>query len=748
MKLPSVRLLVLDTETTGFVPVIHRVIEYACLIAEDGKVVKEYEQLLSTDTNDIPSVVQVLTQIFPKDLEGKPSFADSKETIASMLTPDTVVVGQNIPFDLRMLKGEGWDITGSAWIDTSMLASIVFPELKSYSLGYMSDALHLTHEPKHRALGDVRATTQMLSLCTQRFEELPAADLKKLQELASRGPEGYKRFFLSLKGSGKKKPAWLSLSRHTEPEESDRSIPATTFPSLPVGTVQTAEETLHPAALTSVLVGARKGSVIAVKNLDATMRRIGLPEGIVTLPPPDMLLSKEAAEKFLQKETLTTDELTIAMKLVLYMPETKSDMPVHGDEYAVWSGILAASAESPEYLARRKKIGSSVILTSQYELLRLAASDDPPFSEKTPLIIDDASMLEDTATSALGWTCLVSTLRAGSQGSEEWTKCTDLIELWVEKIRNGMDLRYLAPSDLGTPETEGLLKMIEKILDGELPHAMKRALDDLLLILDEKNLEGRITWIESFMDGNKAIKSVPEKIAQVLSDLLYSVSPVTLLVPMGSKNLMTIVPDSVTIETAGLAELPDPSVTVTLPMNIMLDQLILNAKGKTVLLVSSKRMIEDLFVKHAEACEKAGITLLCQGFSGGQGRMQAEFTVAASPAVMITTSWTYETMELAEGTVQTLVMQVLPFDHPSHAVFSRRALRYQDPFSQYSLPRLTHRLFRLLRTFRKHSSAGGTVMILDDRLRTKPYGRNVADYLKSLGSASSPDKEIGQMALL
>jgi DNA polymerase III epsilon subunit-like protein len=55
-----------------------------------------------------------------------------------------------------------------------MLAPIVFPELKSYSLGFVSDALKLPHEPKHRALGDVRATAMLLAACFERFTMLPA----------------------------------------------------------------------------------------------------------------------------------------------------------------------------------------------------------------------------------------------------------------------------------------------------------------------------------------------------------------------------------------------------------------------------------------------------------------------------------------------------------------------------------------------------------------------------------------------
>jgi hypothetical protein len=96
--------------------------------------------------------------------------------------------------------------------------------------------------------------------------------------------------------------------------------------------------------------------------------------------------------------------------------------------------------------------------------------------------------------------------------------------------------------------------------------------------------------------------------------------------------------------------------------------------------------------------------------------------------------------------VQTLVIQVMPFDHPNHAVVSRRALRLKDPFNEYSLQRLKHRLFRLLRTFSKHATSDGQALILDDRLRTKAYGKEVAKYLLAFGRGAKAAAPMTQAA--
>ncbi len=183
-----------------------------------------------------------------------------------------------------------------------------------------------------------------------------------------------------------------------------------------------------------------------------------------------------------------------------------------------------------------------------------------------------------------------------------------------------------------------------------------------------------------------------------------------------------------------------PSFTLAMPVGISLESVLQDPVGKTIVIVSSKRAIEDIFVRHTERLEEAGVTLLCQGFSGGASRMQAEFAIAEAPAVMAMTPWMYEGLDLEPDMVNQLFLQTLPFDHPSHAVVSRRALRFKDGFSEYSLPRLQHRLFRLLRTFSRHAKAGAEFCILDDRLRTKPYGKRTAAYLESFFAAGGEAK--------
>ena len=85
---------------------------------------KEYEQLLSLE-GDIPTRSGTYTYLSGRSRR-QADICLNHPDIQSMMTPETIIVGQNIcPFDVGMIKGEGLDLDYSAhrYFDA---ASIVF----------------------------------------------------------------------------------------------------------------------------------------------------------------------------------------------------------------------------------------------------------------------------------------------------------------------------------------------------------------------------------------------------------------------------------------------------------------------------------------------------------------------------------------------------------------------------------------------------------------------------------------------
>lgn len=744
MKLPSLPFIVLDTETTGLFPRVHKIIELALVRVEDGKVQEEYEQLYDIE-DVIPPHVQILTRIRPDDLQGKPPLKDHLERIQTLIGSDTLLIGQNLGFDLDMLRAEGLDLREYPWIDTSMLASLVFPELASYSLGYMSTVLGLRHDPIHRALGDVRATLELFSRIWERIERLPEEHLTILRTTFARSTGGYQRLaeYLPQTSDAQGIPWSIPARENIGHDIKPFPIPPTTSEK-----VLLLEDSLDPHALhhlINALCAQKDGTTwIAVKNLEATLRRVRFPTGVRILHPPFLLLDPEAGQKLQKQSAFTTDEATLAVKLHWFLARVREDLPLHGGERDVWNGKLACTDASPLYTAQFQNLPLVILLDHRQLLHFLADPTHPAHGALHPdhtIIIDDASMLEDTATKAYGHFLSIGDIRAASRGHDPLTKFTDLLEFWVEKIRGQDDIHLLQKSDFTRRETKGLREQLENLLIGEtLLSRTREHLDSLASILQCTD-ENTVTWIES-RQQRTAIHAAPADAALLLEKNLFSRFATVLLSPPGFK---TIPETTSGLPAANPSPLPPTPLRISYPEDSSVTAILENPPTeKTVLLLPSKRVIEEHFVRFTERLEKQGITLICQGLSGGQGRMEAEFSAAATPTLILLTPWIYEGFELPLGTVDHLIMDSLPFDHPSDLLIQMRSKHYTDAFTEYTLPRLKLRLFRLLRTFCRHRTKNGDVSILDKRIREKKYGGEVREYLErfSLQKSSTSGEQM------
>jgi DNA polymerase III epsilon subunit-like protein len=756
MNLPPLHFTVLDTETTGLIHRTHRIIEFASIRFENGKKVDEYEELFSID-EDIPEVVQVLTRIKQNDIEGKKSLEEKKEEIMNHIGDDTIIIGQNVSFDIAMLKGEGIDLSSRPWIDTSMIASLVFPELKSYSLGYMSQVLDLNHEPVHRALGDVHATIELLERCWERLQEIPEDLLQITQGIMAKSSPAYRQFFEALPATSKKeKPNWL-IKKDVQKKE-EVKIQDISVPKPEIGTVDVIEEPLGRHFLESLAHSCAKDTDtvhwIAVKNLEATVRRISIPKGARILYPPFLLPDNSAVQPFAEQETFTSDESSLATKLIMYEPNSQTDIPIHGNERAIWGGKISCTDQSDLYQKQFEDLPGTLLLDHKQLLSFL---QDPKhtahgsLNEKSHIIIDDASMLEDTASHAYGAYIPLDDIRAASQGHDALTKFTDLLQIWIERVRAFQNIKHLTNDDLHSPESQGLIKQLETILaDHSLPPQLVYLLTNLQTILKTENIKEKIIWIEQRQDGAQFLHSAPKRIDTILDEHLFKKFPTTLLIPKkGEKNMVEVIPKGTSHSSKNIKyTCASPRIFFKTEEKI---QSILSdpPKGKTIILMPSRRLIEQCFVDFTEEIEQKGVTLFCQGLCGGQGRMQAEFDAVQGPAILLMTAWRYEIIELSPETVDQLFISNLPFDAPSYPVFEERSGHYKNSFIEYSLPRLYNRLFRILRTFMRHSTKEGVVKIVDDRIDKKEYGKFVRKYLLALShtTGSGSGSGSGQMQM-
>jgi len=171
---PSVpgQVVVVDVETTGFRR-SDRIVEIACVNVDlrDG-IVGEWATLVNP-MRDISSEVSGIHGLTSSDVEAAPTFDEIAGTIAAILSA-RVIAAHNLSFDARMLSqeyvrlGVDWPVSGG--LCTMHAASVEGAPVRN--LAGCCSTFGVELETSHAALGDARATAQLLLALVARRPEL------------------------------------------------------------------------------------------------------------------------------------------------------------------------------------------------------------------------------------------------------------------------------------------------------------------------------------------------------------------------------------------------------------------------------------------------------------------------------------------------------------------------------------------------------------------------------------------------
>jgi DNA polymerase III subunit epsilon len=156
---------IVDIETSGGSAKSDRITEIAIYLTDGIRVLDKFVSLINPECL-IPYQITALTGITNHMLDDAPKFFEVARKIVE-ITENTVFVAHNASFDYSFIKRE-FERLGYKYkretLCTVRLSRKLIPGYKSYSLGNLCENIGIQINNRHRAEGDVAATTELFHI--------------------------------------------------------------------------------------------------------------------------------------------------------------------------------------------------------------------------------------------------------------------------------------------------------------------------------------------------------------------------------------------------------------------------------------------------------------------------------------------------------------------------------------------------------------------------------------------------------
>ncbi len=156
-------LVIFDFETTGLSATHDKIIEMGAIRFENFKEVRHISTLIDPEMALKPEITRI-TGITNEDLKGQPNINTVLPEFLNFID-GAILVAHNAEFDMGFLRKcclEIGLILDWPVLCTLKMARTLLTDLESKSLDRLAQHYQLTFEARHRSIGDVRVTAQVL----------------------------------------------------------------------------------------------------------------------------------------------------------------------------------------------------------------------------------------------------------------------------------------------------------------------------------------------------------------------------------------------------------------------------------------------------------------------------------------------------------------------------------------------------------------------------------------------------------
>lgn len=162
--------IVLDTETTGLDYTKEKMVEFAAVRLENGKIKDEFQTLINPEQHIRKSSIAI-HGITPEMVEDAPTEAEAMPKILEFIG-DYPIVAHNAIFDYSFLNEASLRTTGKELqnprIDSQQMFKEIYPEMESHGLEALTNKFNVELNNHHRAMAD----TMGLALAYPKLKKL------------------------------------------------------------------------------------------------------------------------------------------------------------------------------------------------------------------------------------------------------------------------------------------------------------------------------------------------------------------------------------------------------------------------------------------------------------------------------------------------------------------------------------------------------------------------------------------------
>ena len=163
--------------------------------------------------------------------------------------------------------------------------------------------------------------------------------------------------------------------------------------------------------------------------------------------------------------------------------------------------------------------------------------------------------------------------------------------------------------------------------------------------------------------------------------------------------------------------------------------------GRTLVLFTSHRQLRDVHAALKQRTDLDEVLILGQGIDGQRRQLLKSFEEAERPLLLGTASF-WEGIDVPGEKLSCVIMVRLPFPVPTEPVYAARAEQVRDGFAQLALPQAALRLKQGFGRLIRRSTDRGAVVILDNRILGRDYGKAFLEVLPPASRFVGPAAEI------